>query len=379
MTILRGAWCLAGEMTERRLPKAWRDASSNLRDPKEKEKFLGPLWLAYEEGCSALDGSKLLAWQGYISFGAEGTRGLSERIEPGATALRPEAGPCGHFVALLADSDRKILTFLRDPGGGERLYFTLRDGVLYFATSIKMLLRLRQGLGRLDPETAFERGISEMIHFGDRTLAEGIREVLPGHRLSVGSETLRQTWAWEDLLESPEGDPPSLARTLRRNLKETVGRCLAGEERAAVALSGGADSASIAALAVEIVGPENVSAFTYEYADPGHPSEAAFASQICRQLGIRDHRIIPITFDEFAGCVPEAVWLAEDPGYWKRSYPQVLAQAVRKAGFDKFLTGFGIGSHLGYLEECSRALPWLPFPQDTLQYWRSAYESGRKP
>src|SRR6185369_9872444 len=124
MTILRGAWCLAGEMTERRLPKAWRDASSNLRDPKEKEKFLGPLWLAYEEGCSALHGSKLLAWQGYISFGAEGTRGLPERIEPGATALRPEAGPCGHFVALLADSDRKILTFLRDPGGGERLYFT---------------------------------------------------------------------------------------------------------------------------------------------------------------------------------------------------------------------------------------------------------------
>ncbi len=312
---------------------------------------LGKL-LRLESAPSSLSESegRTFAWEGFVSFGSGGPAELAGDAPP------------GHYVAIHAEPSRGVLTLLREPTGGERLYFCVEGDELLFATSLRTLLALRGGEAKLDAENAFERGVSELIHFGDGTLIEGVREVLPGHRLTVEGGRVTQAWAWGSLLEPLKGDPPALARDLRKNLKDAVARCIGREGRAAVALSGGVDSASVAALAAEIVGPENVVALTYEYADPGHPSEVGDAEEICRRLRIRDHRVLPITFDDFVGVAPAAVWTAEDPGYWKRSYPMVLARAARAAGFDRFLTGFGIGSHMGYFGDLAGAASekWPP-------------------
>ncbi|MBI3552404.1 MAG: 7-cyano-7-deazaguanine synthase [Elusimicrobia bacterium] len=370
MTHLCGAWSLSGQSVRRLIPEARRRAAL-ARASGADEVVAGPLWLACAPGSRADTEAGILAWDGFVSFGPGGPPELEAWLH--GSAGERSAGPPGHYVAAYAEPSRGALSLLRDPTGGERLYFSVVGGLLLFAASLKTLLALRGPReGTLDAETSFERGISELIHFGDRTLVEGVREVLPGHRLSVERGRVGQAWASGGLLQPLEGDVPTLARSLRRNLKAAVEGCIGREDRAAVALSGGVDSVSVAALAAEAVGPERVHAFTFEYEDPEHPSEVAAAARACRRLGIRDHRVVRISFDEFSGIVPEAVWSAEDPAYWKRSYPMILAKAARAAGFDRFLTGFGIGSHMGYLEDCSRAMTSRPLPQGTLRHWRDA-------
>lgn len=358
--ILCGAWVLSGGTVERRLFE-FRRRVALPRARRVEEVVAGPLWLACAPGCLAKNGADIAAWEGFV--GPE----RPPKLAPGAGLVD------GHYVAVCADTARGILSLLRDPTGGERLYFSVSRDLFFFAASLKTLLALDDALGGgLDAETALERGISELIQFGDRTLIAGVREVLPGHRLSLERGTIRQAWAWGTLLEPPEGDVATSARALRRNLKAAVERCIGREGKAAVALSGGVDSAAIAALAVELVGPENVSAFTVEYQDPGHPSEVPDAKAACRWLGIRNHQTVAISFEDCMAGIPEAVWLAEDPGYWKRAYPMMLAKAAAAAGFARLLTGFGVGSHMAYLEECARVLEWLPLPQWTLRYWSAA-------
>jgi asparagine synthetase B (glutamine-hydrolysing) len=130
----------------------------------------------------------------------------------------------------------------------------------------------------------------------------------------------------------------------------------------------------VAALACEIAGPDRVSAFTVEYRHPGHPSEAPYAAQVCEALGMAPPRVVPISAEDVLASVPEGVWLTEDPRYWKRTYPMTLARAAAAEGFDRFLTGFGVGSHMGYLEEFARAAPAIRLAPGGLGLWASGHK-----
>ena len=361
---LCGAWSLSGEPLEHLLDANRRRAAISARSAVRLEEYVAPrLWLSAAHGCLVRDGSRVATWDGFL---VPGSRGPWELSSPPRNVRN---APAGHYVAVQSDARQESLSLTRDPTGGERLYFRREGPVLYFASSLKTLLILSGGAAILDRESALERGVAELVCFGEGTLVDGVSEILPGHRLVVSSTVGLQEWIWPGLLESVEGDVEALGWRLRVALKEAVANIIGDDGRVAVALSGGVDSASVAALAVELLGPERVTAFTYEYQDPDHPSEVAVAADICRRLGIRTHRVVPITFDDFAAAAPEAVWLAEDPGYWKRSYPLILGRAAAADGFDKLLTGFGIGSHMDWFDECARVVPWLPMRQNFLRFW----------
>ncbi|OGR83115.1 MAG: hypothetical protein A3J74_00205 [Elusimicrobia bacterium RIFCSPHIGHO2_02_FULL_57_9] len=68
--------------------------------------------------------------------------------------------------------------------------------------------------------------------------------------------------------------------------------------------------------------------------------------------------------------IAEAIGKAEDPAYWRRPYVLEFSRRINEKGFNKYLTGFGLGSHLGYLEDLTEILPWIPFPDKILRYWR---------
>ena len=61
---------------------------------------------------------------------------------------------------------------------------------------------------------------------------------------------------------------------------------------------------------------------------------------------------------------------------WPKSFLLPAARHIREAGFRQYLTGFGIGSHMGYLDELARVLRWLPFSALVLRYWRLARFGG---
>ena len=49
-----------------------------------------------------------------------------------------------------------------------------------------------------------------------------------------------------------------------------------------------------------------------------------------------------------------------------------VSRRIREAGFDRYLSGFGIGSHMAYLEDLVALLGWLPCSKTSLKVWKLA-------
>lgn len=371
MASLLGAWSLDGRpvvdhadaLLRRRL------ASSLLGSEKVDEFMQGRLWLRAERGLLAHDAAQgVLAGEGLI---ARGDAPLVSLL--GAAPPQPE----GHFVLVhCADVARGPLTLARSISGGEHLYTALIGGCAFFASSLRAL-RAHPAVGtQLVPRVVSESLLVGLPVFGQQTPLAGLEEVLPGHTQQFGGTAGEQRFTDATALDSPRGRPEDLARAFRFALCEAIEAALGRQRPLVVALSGGIDSAAIAAAAVEVAGAANVVALTYEFAEQGRLQETDYARAVCAKLGIRDHRIFSIDGDDFLEALPECVWRAESAVHWPKAFLLPVARKVRALGFDSLLTGFGIGSHMGPLRELGRMLPWLPAPV-WARLWRLAIYERR--
>jgi hypothetical protein len=343
------------------------DASGDLA-----EYDAGPLWLVSARRQFASDEHGCLAYEGFIAFAGSGRKGPADLLRRarngGDEPLRPE----GHYALAFANSRTQRLLLLRGLSGGERLYYTVIDGMVLFASSIRPLLAHGRIKARLNRDDIREILLSGLILTGNGTLFGGVEEVAPGHRLLLGDTIGGQQWNWPGLLEPREGGLKSLAKAYRNDLAAAIDLAIGTERPVAVALSGGIDSSAIAALAVEAVGARNVAAFTYEFDDPAHPSETPFAVETCRRLGIQRHHVFRISFSDYLAAIPETVWRAEHFVHWPKAFMLPAARHIKAFGHSRFLSGFGIGSHMGYFDDFARILPFIPSPGKLLLYWRLA-------
>ncbi|MFH1619961.1 MAG: asparagine synthase-related protein [bacterium] len=386
MSNLCGAWAISGGPIERYLRDSDKNAMlAQLHEGQHGVRQFsgGPLWMAAAAQNLAHDNRACMAMEGFIAFEESGPRNLGELFEWQKSRSAFEVFQNGHYVLVYVDTSKAVLFLLRDPTGGERLFFTRTSDLLLFSSSTRPLLAHSNVPGKLDPETAAEFMINGFILFRSRTLLSGIHEVLPGHLAGPPWDAVKQRRHWKRLLEPPEKNPIDTPRRLRQSLLHATRLAIGEDRQAAVSLSGGLDSLAITACAVELLGPKNVQAFTYEILDPSHPSEVHHASQICRHFGIR-HHIVKISCQDFLNAVPEALWRMEDSNYMGPARELIFSQRVKSHGFAKILTGSGmeyiLGSfgYSGYLNSVARVLPRLPRPDRTLRFWKLAISPHRR-
>ncbi len=152
----------------------------------------------------------------------------------------------GGFAAIAYDRARGRCWVARDPLGAQPLVWTrVADGVL-FAEHERDLLDV---LPRTPPpdRLALLGWIENGMPPAQRTLYEGIERVPPGGRLALGKGVAIERW-WRPRYEGvQEGEPSELGERLRDAAFAAVERATAGAERPAVKLSGGLDSACVAA------------------------------------------------------------------------------------------------------------------------------------
>lgn len=366
MSALLGAWSLSGRPIRELLPdEAWARMLAARPAPGAGETLDEPrLRLCASAGRLRRRDARARAYEGWLAGPLEDAASIA-------------AGADGHFVCADADLSAGRLVLRRDPSAGERLYYARLEGLLLFSSSLGPLLTHPAVGRRLDDEVARERALFDVAHFGPRSLIEGVLELLPGHSVEAGSGVGAQRWDWGPLLEDPEGPEEELARRFKERLYAATARAIGPSGRAAVALSGGVDSAAVAAAAVAAVGADNVKAFTFEFDEPGRAGEGARAAEICRDLGIRRHDVLRLRFEDCLAVVPELVRRSEEPTAWARPHAALLAARVGAAGYDRFLTGFGVGSHMGWLEDVEQALRWAPAGW-LLRRWRAVrYEGAR--
>ncbi|MFH1620387.1 MAG: asparagine synthase-related protein [bacterium] len=389
MSNLCGAWAISGGPIDKYLKESDKnamlaqlsvgacDAGHDL--PQGLRQFSrGPLWVASAAGNMAHDGRACMAMVGFIAFEEGGPRSLGALFEQQKSRVAFNVFLNGHYALVYADIARNVLTLLRDPTGGEHLFYVCANNLLLFSVSARPLLAHSLIPRTLDTETATEFLLNGHMLFGSRTLFSGIQQVLPGHLLELSRDAIKLRRHWKPLFEPLQTDPIDTPGRLKQSLVRATKMAIGDDSQAAVSLSGGVDSAVIAACTVELLGPKNVHAFTYEYQDLSHPSEVSCARQLCRHLGIR-HRVIKISYRDHLDAIPEILWLMDNLDQPDRlTRILLLSRKVRQDGFAKILEGQGIEDvlgifiHGGYLDNMAEVLPYIPFPKWMLRFWRLA-------
>lgn len=218
----------------------------------------------------------------------------------------------GMFAFALWDQKKRRLLLARDRLGIKPLYYCVRNGSFYFASEFKSLLALKDIPRALRLELV-DFFLAQGYAAGDQTMAEGIKSLPAGHLLTIDASGLRLERYW-DLPMDPINDNASEAEQTDR-LYELLQECVRLWTRSDVEvgcfLSGGIDSAAVAALANQ-GRTRPLKTFTVGYKDRVHDDETGYARETAKILQT-EHYEIQIGSEEWWKCLPRYIWHTDDP------------------------------------------------------------------
>src|SRR5437868_15027693 len=194
----------------------------------------------------------------------------------------------GMFAVAVWDARRQRLVLARDRYGIKPLYYRDTRDELRFASEVRALPRGETAPDALEPCPPFNSSAAPYSIFGD------VRKLPAGHVL-----------VWEDgavsleryarpgpavATELRDGDEAELVEELRARLRDSVRAHLLSDVPVGVLLSGGVDSAALAALAAQET-PEPVHTFTIGFAERSF-DERADARLVAERYGTEHHELL---------------------------------------------------------------------------------------
>ena len=247
----------------------------------------------------------------------------------------------GQFALALWDVRRQRLLLARDRVGIRPLFYARIGGRLLFGSEVKSILAVAPEAAALD-----EQGLAQVFTFwgtvGERTVFRDVRSLAAGHMLIVerGAERLEHYWDWSfprgqgrtdlTLDEAGERMHELLSKVVREQLRSDV--------PVGAYLSGGLDSAGIAALAREAVGTLQTFSITFE--DPEF-DESGYQRQMAEFLGVR-HSAFCCAARDIGEVFPQLIWHTETPVLRTAPAPlMLLSRHVHRQGFKVVMTGEG--------------------------------------
>ncbi|MEN3342528.1 MAG: hypothetical protein V7644_1932 [Actinomycetota bacterium] len=195
----------------------------------------------------------------------------------------------GMFAVALWDARRRRLVLARDRYGIKPLYYRVAGGGLEFASELRALPRGEIDLDALEAFLAFNSIPAPYSIFRE------VRKLAPGHLLvwEEGRDLLLQRYARPGPLAADElrdGDEAELLEELRARLRDSVRAHLLSDVPVGVLLSGGVDSAALAALAAQ-ESSDAVHTFTIGFEERSF-DERADARLVAERYGTTHHELL---------------------------------------------------------------------------------------
>lgn len=266
----------------------------------------------------------------------------------------------GMFAFALWDERRSRLVLGRDRFGIKPMYYTVQEGVLYFASETKALLPFLSEVST--NRTALAEYLTFQYTIGSETLFDGISQLMPGHIMVVTPDAITVERYW-DVRYEVEFDKPVdyWVEGLRERLDESVGLHLVSDVGVGSYLSGGIDSSLIAMLASRTGGYAGRSFHGRFTEFPGY-DESDYARRAADASGssliVRD-----ITATDFEANIRRVIYHLDYPVAGPGSFPQFMvsetaAQEVKVVlggqGGDEIFGGYA-RYLVAYLEQCIKA------------------------
>jgi asparagine synthase (glutamine-hydrolysing) len=260
----------------------------------------------------------------------------------------------GDFAFALWDARRRRLVLARDRMGVRPLYYTVRDGVLVFASEVKALLRFPGVEARLDP-VALDQCFTFWFPLAPRTPWAGIHELPPGHLLIAerGRFALERYWTldYPRMDGSGRGPEPdrrgeeAIAEELEALLVDATRIRLRADVPVGAYLSGGFDSSATTALARLFPGA-GLRTFSVGFESPEF-DESEYQRQVVAALRT-EHTRVGCTRADIGARFPEVIRHTERPVLRTAPAPlYLLSRHVRASGFKVVVTGEGADEVLG--------------------------------
>jgi asparagine synthase (glutamine-hydrolysing) len=279
----------------------------------------------------------------------------------------------GQFAVALWQPRSHTLTLARDRLGVRPLHVCAHRGRVLFASEIKAIFAADREISReLDPV-----GLAETFTFwtvvAPRTAFRAVEELRPGHVRSYTPDGVRERCFWRPRFP-PDGAPRSVslgeATAALHDALERATRLRLHRADVPVGcyLSGGLDSAMIAALAHRLHGPQ-LRTFSLRFTD-AELDEGEFQRAMVARLS-SDHHEVWVSRADIAEVFPAVIRHAERPILRTAPAPMLLlSRFVRDAGLKVVLTGEGADEMLaGYdlFREARVRRFWAREPGSTLR------------
>jgi asparagine synthase (glutamine-hydrolysing) len=254
----------------------------------------------------------------------------------------------GGFVFAIYEPASERLVVVRDRFGKRPLFYAEGPHGLLFASEMKAFLAV--------PGFRFERDpaqvaaiLGQWTPLPDQSGFQGLHSLPMGEWLEVAGGRV-QTRPYEALrfdTEPPPATEAAARQAIRAALEQSVALRLRSDVEVGVYLSGGLDSAVIAALASRLSG-HPLRTFSVEFEDR-HFDESAEQRLVAGSLGTR-HEALRVRDADITDAFPDAVYHAEVPAFRSAFVPMyLLSRRVREAGIKVVLTGEGADeAFLGY-------------------------------
>jgi asparagine synthase (glutamine-hydrolysing) len=290
----------------------------------------------------------------------------------------------GMFAFAIWDQRKRELFLARDRFGIKPLYYAEHAGRFTFASEVKSLLRA--GVPRkVSPDALVEYFTFQNI-LSDLTLFDGVRLLPPGHTLTVSDRGIETRRYWDLTFDPDESvDEDEWAERIRAVFEEVVTRQLIADVPVGGYLSGGMDSASIAAVASRNVprlmtftgGFDLTSVTGLELVFDERADAEVIASHFRTQ-----HYEMVMHAGDMAWALPELVWHLEDlrvgmsyPNYYIAGLASKFVKvALGGAGGDELFAGYPWRYELVSGLDDAQA-----FDEAYYEYWSRLVPDSEKP
>jgi len=195
----------------------------------------------------------------------------------------------GMFCFAAWDAQREQLLVARDRVGKKPFYWSVRDGIFYFASSLEAV---HAALGA--PRTLDMAALDDYLTLGwvpaPRTIFAGIHKLEPSVVMTLDQHGAHSRVYWDLAADRDpfEGSLDDAADALLPMLREATRIRLRADVPLGIFLSGGIDSSLVTAMAMQ----EDATLHTYSIRfDDVESDESGFAARVAEHLGASHHII----------------------------------------------------------------------------------------
>lgn len=246
----------------------------------------------------------------------------------------------GMFAFAIWDRNSRKLFVARDRLGIKPFYYSMDSGRFVFASEIKAILKVPG----IHPEPNNE-AIFEYLHFtyvlDDKTWFKGIKKLMPGYFGYVSAKGMNSVKYWDVAFDGDsnrEKAEEELARELRELLVDSVKLRLRSDVPVGAHLSGGLDSSSVSAIAMDALG--RLKTFSIGFAETS--SDERYWSNLVKDHLDTKHLVKIVTYHDLPEYLERITWLLDEPVIGGPAYPQLkLNELVKDEGVKVVLGGQG--------------------------------------